>query len=209
MTKNLLTVAFLFCLSTAYAQTKAITDNGEEVILNKDGTWKYANLKPSYTTRLDTLSFVKDKDATFLLKGKNIKYGVYLNPKKWKFEAVNNNESAHEYFLTLKDGDAFAMIIPERVELTFELLEQVALENAQNAAPDIHITKQEMRTINGNLVKVMEMQGTLKGVSFVYFGYYYVGPLGTIQFISYTTKGLYKEYLPEMEKLLNGFTLIN
>ena len=189
------------------AQMRAITDNGEEVMLKDDGTWKYASIKKGYTTVLDTASVEKSKDATFLLKGKQVKYGIYLNPKKWKFES-SKEEEAQEYQLSLKSGDAYAMVIPERIELTYQLLEQVAISNAIDVAPDIRISHQEMRKVNGVLVKMMEMTGTIRGVAFTYLGYYYVGKHGTIQFLTYTANSVYEESKAEMEELLNGFTIL-
>ena len=42
--KNIFLTLFLFCsISSINAQKKAITETGQEVILNDDGTWSYLN----------------------------------------------------------------------------------------------------------------------------------------------------------------------
>lgn len=209
MHKALITFSLLLLQYFSYSQTRAVTDKGEEVILNNDGTWKYANITPSYNTRLDTPVMKKSTDATFLVKGQTVKYGVYIDPKKWTFKSEKQEGSSQEYTFSLKNEDAYAMVISERMELTQELVKSAAVENAKSVAPDVHITREETRKVNNQIVWLMEMQGTIQGVPFVYIGYYYVGKVGTIQFIAYTTQSLLKQYKAEMETLLNGLVLLD
>ena len=79
--------------------------------------------------------------------------------------------------------------------------------NAKSIAPDIKVVMEEYRIINGKKVFCMQMNGTTQGVKFSYFGYYYAYEHGTIQFITYTSQSLLNEYKPDMEELLNGFTI--
>ena len=51
---------------------------------------------------------------------------------------------------------------------------------------------------------MMHMTGTIQGVKFTYYGYYYSNSNGTIQFLSYTGNNLIKTYLNDIEILLNG-----
>lgn len=199
---------FLGVLHTsAYAQIKAVTDKGEEVILNNDGTWKYASIKPAYDTRLDTPKLTKDAGATFLLKGGKVKYGLWLDPKKWSFKAVTGeDDSPIEYSLSLKKESGYCMIIPEEMELSLEVLQSAAMINAKSAAPDVHVVREETRKVNGNIVKHLELRGTVEGIKFVYFGYYYTGSIGTVQLVCYTSESLFPKYKLELETLLNGFT---
>jgi len=199
---------FLCFLTTSVSgQIKAVTETGDEVILNQDGTWKSAtSVTPSYDTRLDTPVFNKDKNATFLLKGTKINYGIWLDPKKWSFKSKKDENSATEYVLTLKKESAYCIVIPEAIQLSLELVEAAAITNGKSAAPDIHIVREETRKINNNIVKNLELRGTIDGTKFVYFGYYYTGPLGTVQVLCYTSESLFPKYKAEMEELLNGFT---
>lgn len=201
-------VAFLLTQNIASGQINAVTENGEEVILFDNGTWKYTNINPAYDTRLDTPVVVKSKDATFLVKSKVTKTGVYINPKKWSFKAEESGGPV-EYMFNMKNGGAYAMLITEKIELSLQLLQTLALENARKVAPDAHFTSEETRVVNGNVVKVLGISGTLRGVGFSYLGYYYVGEIGTIQLVGYTSDNLFKEYKSEIEELLNGLTLID
>lgn len=190
----------------AFAQIKAVTDKGEEVILNNDGTWKYASITPSYDTRLDTPDIKKASTNTFLLKGNHVKYGIWLDPKKWSFKTVTDEDNSPiEYRLSLKHESGYCMIIPEAIELSLEVLESAALTNARSVAPDVKIVREETRRVNGNLVKNVELRGTVEGIKFVYFGYYYTGKIGTVQAVCYTSETLYPKYKADMEALLSGF----
>ena len=78
---------------------------------------------------------------------------------------------------------------------------------ARNAAPDAQIVSQETRRVNGRDVMVLQIRGTLQAIRFVYLGYYYAGPEGTIQLLTYTAANLFDEYKPQFEQLLDGLTI--
>jgi hypothetical protein len=101
------------------------------------------------------------------------------------------------------------MIITEKVEIPLETLKLIALENGKAAASDLKIVKEEYRTVNGLKVLLLQLNGTMQGIKFSYYGYYFSSPNGTVQFITYTSQKLLDSYEPESEKLLNGFVEIN
>ena len=191
------------------AQTSAVTSNGDEVILYNDGTWKFINKPDSSTNKADTSKtvFLKNNEATFLLKSNVTNVGIYLNPKKWSFSKSGANASA-EYSLQLKGEDAYGMLIAEKIEIPLESLKNLAFENAKNAAPDIKIIKEEYRIVNGTTVLCLQMNGTTQGIKFSYFGYYFSFAKGSIQLVTYTSQNLLKDYKPALEELLNGFVVL-
>lgn len=188
------------------AQQKAVTETGDEVVLHEDGTWEYVNaeeVEEAKAIPVNKKKFKKDDKSTFLLKSKVNDYAVYINPKKWKFEKGESNDDA-EYEMTRKGQDLYAMFIPERIEIPLEMFEEVAITNAQSVAPDIKVVEKEYRTVNGEKVLFMVMQGTLQGIKFVYYGYYASCDEGTVQFICYTSQNLLKDYRDDMDDLVNG-----
>ncbi len=54
--------------SVSYANQKAVTDTGEEVILYSNGTWQYTNNLNHETNEITTnpKTFTKPIDSTFL-----------------------------------------------------------------------------------------------------------------------------------------------
>ncbi|MEX1189297.1 MAG: hypothetical protein WED33_08565 [Bacteroidia bacterium] len=211
MTKIAFILMLCFSVLHSFAQQNAITDTGEEVILFKDGTWVYVEEQEVITLdeiEENPLKFKQPKESSFLLKSQRVDVGFWIDPKLWKFKKSEEDADA-EYLLQLKDGDLYAMIISEKVEIPLDALMGIALENARNAAPDIKIVRKEFRNVNGLKVLLLQMDGTLQGIKFSYYGYYYSFEGGTVQFISYTSQNLLEEYLSTCEDLLNGIFKID
>ncbi len=206
MKKIIVLIACITLLNPVFAQKIAVTETGEQVILYDNMTWKYQNEeKRDAAAEIPTnpKKFSKSKQATFLLKSNKLNVGFWLNPEKWKFEKATNNPQA-EYELHLKEGDLYAMIISEKLEIPLETLKFAAFKNGKDAAPDLQITKEEYRTVNGLKVLLLQMDGTLQGVKFSYYGYYFSNKKGTVQFITYTSQNLLDDYKTMCEELLNG-----
>ena len=109
----------------------------------------------------------------------------------------------------MKDGDLYGLIITEKVEIPIETLKVIALENAKAAAPNMSIVKEEFRNVNGLKVLLLHMNGTIQGIKFSYYGYYYSNSNGTVQLITYTSQNLLDGFKPKIEDLLNGIVELN
>ncbi|MEZ4944788.1 MAG: hypothetical protein R2804_04600 [Cyclobacteriaceae bacterium] len=204
---KILIIIFVFIGLTAemsMAQINALTENGDEVLLYEDGTWAYKNDDLITESEISTNEeiFVKDKKATFLVKSNKVNVGIWLNPKLWRFE---KGEGDNEYLFTLKNEDLYAMFITERIAIPLDILKTAALNNAKDAASDVRIVREEYRNVNESKVLMMQLSGTIQGIEFIYYGYYFSNENGTVQLISYTSKSLLNEYLDDMDNLLNGF----
>lgn len=210
MKKTLFTLFFIAISVLAQSQIKAVTEDGREVILFKDGTWKYLQDSSSHSTVGDSLptnetKFIKTNGSTFLVKSKTFNVGIYINPTKWIFAAHKENEKIPEYRFSLKSGDAYAMMITETIEIDLDNLRQIAFSNAQKVSLDIKETNAEYRIVNNKKVLCLKMQGTTKGVKFAYLGYYYSSPNGTVQLVTYSSQKDFESNQKEMENFLNGF----
>lgn len=205
--KQLAYLTFLLFISLfSNAQIKAVTENGDEVLLNNDGTWKYTLSHVEESTKQiseNPVAFKKQVAATFLLKSNKINVGFWLDPKVWSFKKGDPTE-ASEYKLSCKTEDFYSMIITEKIEIPLEELREIALDNAREAAPDLKVVSEEYRTVNGIRVLCMQMDGTMKGIKFSYLGYYYTTTDATVQFVTYTSQALMKSKRSIAENLLNG-----
>lgn len=210
MRKITLTLIGLICINLIHAQQKAITETGEEVILFDDGTWKlqHEDEKVEQETPTNPFKYKKDKESTFLLKSNKFNVGFWLNPKIWSFKKATE-ESEAEYKLQLKSGDIYGMIITEKVEIPLETLKTIALDNGKAAAPDLKIVKEEYRTVNDIKVLLLQMNGTIKGIKFSYYGYYFSNANGTVQLITYSSKKILENNQTKIEELLNGLVELN
>ena len=205
MKKCLTLMALIAFVTGVQAQKKALTETGEEVILYEDGTWKYINKEDDPDARIpvNSKSFKKESSSTFQLKSSKVDMAFWIDPKKWSISKTSNNEDS-EYEFQLKEGDLYAMIIPEGLEIPLENLKNIALENGRKVAPDMEIVKQEYRTVNGLKVLLLQMNGTAEGIKFTFYGYYYTDEGCTVQFVTYTSQSLFEKYKSTCEDLLNG-----
>lgn len=210
MTKLFISILLLFSATIINAQIKAVTEKGDEVILYSDGTWKYTseeNSSKEDTIAVNPSPFAKSSTSGFLVKSTRTNIGVWINPKKWSFSKSKEGDVS-EYEFEYKGDDLYAMLITEKIGIPLENMPAIALGNAKEAAPDARIVKKEYRTVNGNKVLMLRMDGTTQGIEFSYYGYYYSGDKGTVQFITYTAKSMLESLIPEIEALLNGLDVI-
>lgn len=199
-------VIFVFNGYITGQQLAVVAETGQEVLLYADGSWQYKEVENATIVQKDTTSYTKPKQADFLVKSTKIDVGVWIDKKKWNYtRSKEGSGSAAEYMFNLTGQDAYAMIIPERIEIPIENLLDIAYQNAERAAPDIQVIKKEIRLVNGKPVHFMQMEGTLQGIKFVYFGYYYSFEKGSVQLLAYTAKNLLKNYEKDLELFLNGF----
>mgnify|MGYP001202678524 CR=1 FL=1 len=205
MKKIIFTALILLSMQLANAQINAITDSGDEVVLYDDGTWEYLNDSMVTASEIpeNSKEFITDKKSTFLVKSKKLNIGIWINPKTWSF-SKGTDKDAYEFQFQKKGDDLYAMLIAEKTQIPVETLKEIAISNAKDAAPDIKVIKEEYRNVNGKRVFMMQMAGTIQGIRFTYFGYYYSNSNGTIQLLAYTGESLFNEYETEIELFLNG-----
>jgi hypothetical protein len=213
--KCVLFFLFLLTFSVSNAQISALTENGRQVTLFANGTWKYnsdstaGKKNAPESIKLNPAKFSRSADATFPVKSNVVNIGIFINPNKWTFSTHRDNETNPEYRFSLKQGEGMAMIETERTPFTLENMRDIALTNAQKASIDAKILSQEYRVVNGNRILFLEMSGTIQGVKFRYMGYYFSNEKGTTQLLSFTTEAFYKETSKELETFLNGLVVIN
>ncbi len=181
---------------------KATTQDGRTVVLNPDGACKDSD-DPKSPSRLGA----RPPGATLLLAGRQIPYGIWIDPHTWSPPDSKRNAAAEYEFVHVK-GDGQAMVIPNANSVQPDTWKQIVLENAKRVAPDARITREEKTIVNGAQVLLLQTTGTAPAGTFVYYGYYYAGKQGAIQVITYTRPELLEQYLPDFTKFLNGFVLL-
>jgi len=204
-----ISIALLFLLLslTTQASQKAITDEGDIVILNDDGTWVFESpdTVTSVEIPINDAVFSKSPDSSFKLKSVKTNSEIWLNAKKWAFSKGDSDEDA-EYNFQLKGEDVYGQLITEKIELDIVTLTNAAFENAKSASADIKIVNREYRVVNGTNVLFMQMQGNIQGSDFTFLGYYFANETGSTQFLIYTGTTLVEQYSNEIYTFLNGFS---
>jgi WD40 repeat protein len=129
-------------------------------------------------------------------------FGVWIDPQKW--EQDRSEEDPIKITFNHNKGDAYAMVIAERISLPMDSLKKVAVENAKKVAPDTKIASEEKRLVNGKEVLCLEFTGTIQGVAITYYGYYYSGSEGTLQVVTYSASAFFDEFKQDFDDFLNG-----
>ncbi len=201
------TVVLILLLASLnlHATQRALTDEGQVVILHDDGTWEAEGESRAESTEIavNNAVFKKPAAATFDVKSTRNRSVVAIDPKTWSF-SKSKDAGATEYTFQLKGQDLYGMLISEQIEIGIEALAKLALTNARNAAKDTKVTKKEYRIVNGNKLVYMEMRGTIESVDFTYRGYYSSNKGGTTQLVTYTGSTLVEKFAPQINDFLNG-----
>ena len=205
--KNSLLLAFLMLPLSLYAEQRAITSTGDEVLLHDNGTWIYVkDTKAIAAPRKNPTPFTKPVDASFEVKSKINKAGIWINPTLWKFKKSTNNEAA-EYEFQLDGADVYGLMINESIEVPTASLMNIALDNARKVAVDAQVTEQEYRTVNGNELIFARIDGTMQGIKLSYLSYYFANASGSTQLVIYTGRNLVDTYRDAIESFLNGLVI--
>lgn len=187
----------------AQAPIRATTDDGRKVLLYSNNTWKFA--AEAVQQASSGGRYARPATAT---KTVDIQAGstrLSYDPGLWTPEPGTDRTK-----LTFQhsNGDGYAMVIRERLQMTLDALKDIALSNAVEAAPDARIVFEESRVVNGHKLLCLMIEGTTSGIAFTYYGYYYSGKSGIVQLVTYTGQNLFEEYKADFEDFLNGFEVL-
>jgi hypothetical protein len=144
------------------------------------------------------------KPDTDVLVVNDGRMAVQYDTNKWK---QGRSDEPGRYKFEHQKGDAYGIVIAERIDVPTDSLPEVALTNAKKMDPNARITFREKRRVNGVDVWFLKMEVTAVGVPFTYYGYYYGGESGTIQVLTYTARDLVPDYESDFMEFLNGFRL--
>lgn len=184
---------------------QATTNDGKAVTLMDDGTWIFTETGPGGSP--SSGQYEKPASATRLVRGKRGNFGIWLNSSKWRMQKKKNNADAMFEFQHI-NGDAYVMVIAERISMPLDVLKKVAINNVKSVGRNVRVVSEEKRIVNGNEVLMLKIQAVIQSIPFVYYNYYYAGKAGSIQGITYTGTNLFDEYKNDFDDLLNGLVIL-
>jgi hypothetical protein len=185
---------------------KAITQDGKVVVLQPNGTWRYVE-EPKAASPPNAAGVVRPPGATMLLAGRQVPYGIWVDQSRWRFTDPKQNQVAEHEF-THASGQAGALIVAEPTRIPPESWKQIVINNARREAPDTRITREERKTVNGVPVLLLQSEGTGSLGPFVYYGYYYSGPRGAVQVVTYSFASTFEQYRADFTAFLDGFVVL-
>lgn len=193
-------------------QISGKTADGKDVLLNSDGTWKYATNESSSATKTpapqapkDAKSFSKISTATEVLHSKKVPMDLFYDPAVWELSEKEVNPVA-EFTLVLKDRTADALFIADDIGLPVDNIKTIILDSMKKSDPEVKLVREEDRIVNGLPVKYIELQATVQGIKFHYLYYVYTTNDVTVQLVAFTYEKHIDKVRSDLENLLNGLT---
>lgn len=129
---------------------------------------------------------------------------VTYDQRRWR-QAPSSQQGRFQF--AHANGDAYAVVIAERIAVPFEALPDIALSNARSADPNAHIVLKEKRDVGNIQVWFLKIDTEPHGIPITFLGYYYSGASGTAQILTYTGRTLAAGYERQFMDFLNGFSL--
>ena len=196
--KKIFTLAVLLQSLTFIAQQRALTEDGKEVVLFDNGTWKFVNesdAKALETTITNNNLFEKSRNASFLMKSKKMDVGVYFDPKKWKLATQNISPHVEYFFAERNSNDGyFGFMITEKVQIaTLKNLKDLIIENVNRNVDYFRLKESEYRTVNGMKVLYIRYAANTKGMDFEYAGNYSINSDGYAGVVGFASQKVFEQ----------------
>lgn len=207
MKKNIF-ILFITVTFFTFSQKRAVTEDGDVVLLFEDGTWKFedGSVLESTVIEKNPFDFKTPSTSTFSLKSKKNDFCFWYNPKKWKTSPQRISEIT-EFELTNTNVEVFAMMISEAAAIDLINLKKIVLENLRKNSTEMTLVKEELRTVNNNEVLYLEVKATLSGIKFHYLYHLITNESGYSQLVLATYENLFAKYKPEMDLFLSGLNV--
>ncbi|MGH7309807.1 MAG: hypothetical protein ACREK6_14050 [Candidatus Rokuibacteriota bacterium] len=193
-------------VKAANQSLRAVTQDGRFVVLQPNGSWKYVE-EGKAAGPAPAAAPVRPPGATMLLAGRQVPYGIWIDRARWRLTDPKQNAAAEHEFMHAS-GQAGALIVSEPTKITPDSWKQIVINNARREAPDARITREEKKTVNGVPVLLLQSEGTGAMGPFIYYGYYYTGPRGAVQVVTYTFAGTFEQYRADLTAFLDGFVVL-
>ena len=210
--KKIFTLAILLQSLTFIAQQRALTEDGKEVVLFDNGTWKFVNesdAKALETTITNNNLFEKSRNASFLMKSKKLDVGVYFDPKKWKLATQNISPHVEYFFAERNSNDGyFGFMITEKVQIaTLKNLKDLIIENVNRNVDYFRLKESEYRTVNGMKVLYIRYAANTKGMDFEYAGNYSINSDGYAGVVGFASQKVFEQSFGAVQELINGISV--
>lgn len=207
--KKTILAALVILSFSAKSQTKAMTEDGKEVVLFDNKTWKFVN--ESDDKVIETIStneqlYEKAKEATFIVRSKNVEAGFYYNPKKWKITQTPISTPFLEYaFMNTSNSSLYGLFASEIMPIqSLKNLKDIVISMIQRRVDYFRLKKSEYRTINGIKILHIEYSANVKGLDFEYISNFYLTAEGYSNISTYTYANQFEANKEQMEDFVNG-----
>jgi len=190
---------FFICLPLTPETIKAKTENGKDVLLNSDGTWKYSDQIDS------TKKMSLPSKSTNKLISRTGDVFLYYDPTKWISQKLDDGSA--DYQIQSKAGEIYARLITERMSLTMDYVRTFIEQNASKKTESFEVFEEGEKIINGTSIKYLKAKVKLYSNNLIFYWYYWTGEKGTVQLYSYSNNKLFDEKYDDIQNLMDGLVI--
>lgn len=179
--------------------------------LTPQGNWQQVDVDEP--DRKKVHSFNIPFGSNMLIEGINEKYGVRYNPDKWEVLRGPNYSGSDSYTFELeffhKEGDGFALVIADTVERPIYQIIDDSIQRIKSSSSKFRVAYGEVFKVNKNMVYMVILQATQRGIPITFYNYYHSGEAGSYQLLSYCSQQSFWKFEDDFKDLLNGFIILN
>ncbi len=188
-----------------FSQTRATTEDGRAVMLQKDGSWQHANGAPA-PTALDQDTYRKPDKATLGFRPNDKPIVLWVDPQIWKRNEAADNPPEAFAFIN-KSGDVIGAIGTSGFGMSMKAWISAFIEDQRRRASAFKVVYEKNRVVNGGKVLCLRIEETVEGMPIIMYGYLYTGKNGMVSLQTITPQNLYPKYESEMTDFLNGLVI--
>lgn len=210
---SLLALIIVTAISPVAAQERAVTLDGDTVILKPDGSWLLLeNYKPAANfanPKNPGTAVTKPEKATDYVSEAPKRYVLWYNEEIWqKIRSKQVNRQA-DVALKMIDRPAYATVIYERLQVPMDELPDAHFTNVKRMAVNAQQLSKGYRVVNGDTMATSKVKASPNETksNFVYRSYYYSNEQGSLQLHVFTSRRFYPELKAKLEGLLNGLVI--
>lgn len=132
-------------------------------------------------------------------------FSLRFDPSKWQTSQGGTGEGDESFLYT---GNAINVsVIAEDVVLSYEYMEQLILNNAQDTYPQSELVTSGFRDVNGVRLLWAYIDVTESGLPWRYYYHVYTGTGGTVQIIAWTPTPNLESSISVIEEVFSSFKI--
>lgn len=199
----LIVIVLVVFEGVSFSQTRATTEDGRAVILQKDGTWQLANVSKVPPVTIKGVC-QKPERATQGFRPNDNPAVVWFDPQVWRRNKAGDDPT--QFAFIDKGGNVVGSISASGFSVPMETIKNTVIEELRKKGP-AKVVLEENRIVNGEKVLCLRIEETVEGMPIIMYGYLYTGKNGIVSLQTITPQNLYPKYESEMTEFLNGLVI--
>lgn len=207
-------VSVTFCLLSASlcctansGSELAVRSDGRKVVLEEDGTWKFAPPDKLVVQAGGDGSRARPRTATAKARSGFGTFDFAYDPNRWSVEQHPLSDTAEFVFRNM-NGSANAKVVTERIATSIDALKALNLDLIRKNDPKGRVVSESALTVNGKSGVVVDATFQAMGATWHSRRFLWTGTEGSIQIICLDAESTFAESARDFDDLIAGFDVV-